>query len=109
MQSTPYFPLGCVTTSRNSGPFKRRVRAAASIHWIDGPLSPCQAKNMTHSAPRPTTVSRMMKSRISFSIPILFAVILFGLLSSMILNMIITPGLYLRFGRPARSIEENER
>jgi len=30
-------------------------------------------------------------------------VILFGLLSSMILNMVITPALYLRLGRPART------
>jgi multidrug efflux pump subunit AcrB len=28
-------------------------------------------------------------------------VILFGLLSSMLLNMLIVPALYLRFGRPA--------
>jgi len=35
-------------------------------------------------------------------------VILFGLLSSMVLNMIVTPGLYLRFGRPARSMERSE-
>ncbi len=32
-------------------------------------------------------------------------VILFGLLSSMILNMLITPGLYLKWGRPARPVE----
>ena len=35
-------------------------------------------------------------------------VILFGLLSSMILNMIVTPGLYLRLGRPARRDERSE-
>ena len=35
-------------------------------------------------------------------------VILFGLLSSMILNMIVTPSLYLRFGRPARLSRRTE-
>lgn len=35
-------------------------------------------------------------------------VILFGLLSSMVLNMIITPGLYLRLGRQARRPEGSE-
>ena len=35
-------------------------------------------------------------------------VILFGLLSSMVLNMLITPGLYLRLGRPARPAEGGE-
>jgi len=35
-------------------------------------------------------------------------VILFGLLSSMVLNMLITPGLYLRLGRPARRPEGGE-
>jgi multidrug efflux pump subunit AcrB len=30
-------------------------------------------------------------------------VILFGLLTSMVLNMIVVPALYLRFGRPAVS------
>lgn len=35
-------------------------------------------------------------------------VILFGLLSSMVLNMLITPGLYLRLGRPAQPVEGGE-
>ncbi|MCZ6596001.1 MAG: efflux RND transporter permease subunit, partial [Planctomycetota bacterium] len=32
-------------------------------------------------------------------------VILFGLSTSMVLNMLVVPALYLRFGRPARSVE----
>jgi len=36
-------------------------------------------------------------------------VILFGLLSSMVLNMIVTPALYLRLGRPAQRPERRER
>jgi Cu/Ag efflux pump CusA len=35
-------------------------------------------------------------------------VILFGLLTSMALNMIITPALYLRFGRPVSTAKEIE-
>ena len=34
-------------------------------------------------------------------------VILFGLLTSMFLNMLIVPALYLRFGRPANTVAES--
>ncbi len=35
-------------------------------------------------------------------------VILFGLLSSTLLNMIVVPALFVRFGRPAQVVEQNE-
>jgi len=38
--------------------FRLVVRAAASIHWIDSPLSPCQTPRGTHPRGRPTAVSR---------------------------------------------------